>query len=392
MMQGKLVDQPLPEFSLFGGPLHRLGCRMGLVRDGTNTVRLGVALALSVWPVLIVLALVQGVGEKIFSLGVIGGHVRFLVAVPLLFICETGVFPRMSEFVREIVKSGMVPKAELPELASLIRRVVRLNDSWISEALFFLVVFALPLIGPVAEVAAKMGNWGNFSEQGEGRLYGVGWYHGICLPLFRFLLMRWLWRLGLWWYFLWRVAKFPLRLVATHPDRAGGLGFLELVQDHFAPLTVAIGAVYSASFAEAISTGTMPFEALGRLVPIVLGMVALLFVCPLFLFSSKLWLCRVNGWSDYMAMASRYVDAFDRRWVLDETATGESQLGTSDLQSLADLGNSMNVVQGMRLIPTSRRLVLGTVGFVLLPMLPLLLLKYPIDQLAAKLLQTLTGF
>jgi hypothetical protein len=91
-------------------------------------------------------------------------------------------------------------------------------------------------------------------------------------------------------------------------------------------------------------------------------------------------------------MASRYVDAFDRRWVLDETATGESQLGTADLQSLADLGNSMNVVQGMRLIPTSRRLVLGTVGFVLLPMLPLLLLKYPIDQLAAKLLQTLTGF
>ena len=32
------------EFSLLGGPLHRLGVRLGLVRGGTNSLPLGLAL------------------------------------------------------------------------------------------------------------------------------------------------------------------------------------------------------------------------------------------------------------------------------------------------------------------------------------------------------------
>lgn len=384
-------DPAILEFSLLGGPLHRLGGRLGLVRNGSNTVWLGMALGLSAWVTLIVLAVLQGVGGRLFSLGLIGGHVRLLAAIPLFFLCETWVVPRMAEFVREIVRSGLVADDELPGLASLVHRVGRLGESCIVELLFILVAFILPLIAPLPMPSGMTGNPGAILQAG-GRLTLVnGWYLAICLPLFRFLLLRWLWRLGLWWYFLWRVAKFHLRLVPTHPDGAGGLGFLELVQDHFSPLILAIGMVYSASFAEAISAGTMACETLSRLIPMVLIMAAVLFIGPLFFFLSKLWLCRVNGWSDYMAMASRYVEAFDRKWIRDENATGDSQLGTGDLQSLADLGNSLNVVRGMRLVPASRRLVLGVAVSVLLPMLPLLLFKYPMDQLAVRLFRTLTG-
>lgn len=385
-------EKQLQDFSLLGGPLHRLGCRVGLVPGGKNTVPLGWALGLSAWGVLVGLALLQGVGTRVLALDVIGAHVRFLVAVPLFFLCESFVVPRMAEFVREIVNSGLAPESELPKLDLLIRRVGRLKDSWIPEALFFLIAFALPLIGPVASVPGGTGNWGGVFEKEAGQHHWVKhWYMGVCIPLFRFLMMRWLWRLGLWWYFLRRVSKLNLKLVPTHPDSSGGLGFLEMVQDHFAPLMVAISAVYSASFAESISTGTMPFEALGRMIPMVLILVAALFIGPLFLFSGKLWLCRVNGWGDYMAMASRYVEAFDRKWIGDETATGESQLGSGDIQSLADLSNSINVVRGMRFVPTSRRLVTGLAASVLLPMLPLLALKYPVDELVKRLFQTLTG-
>jgi hypothetical protein len=34
----------LEDFSLLWGPLHRLGCRLGLVSGGTNTVALGLVL------------------------------------------------------------------------------------------------------------------------------------------------------------------------------------------------------------------------------------------------------------------------------------------------------------------------------------------------------------
>jgi hypothetical protein len=136
----------------------------------------------------------------------------------------------------------------------------------------------------------------------------------------------------------------------------------------------------------------MAFEELYVMVPAVFLLIAALFVGPLLVFSRKLWECRVKGLNEYMAMAARYAHAFDRKWVRDETATGESQLGTPDMQSLADLTNSVNVVRGMRCILASRRLMVELAVYVILPMAPLLLMKYPFDQLVAQLFQKLIGW
>ena len=385
-------DDKIQEFSLFGGPLHRLGRRLALVRNGTNTVRLGLALGLLAWGVLMLLGLLQGFGHKMFSLAIIGVHVRLLVAIPLFFVCETWVAPRMAEFVRNIVHSGLVPETELPALASDIRRVDRMKDSWLAEVLFLLLAFTLPLIETLTNLPGRTGNWASILAQAGGSLTWVhGWYLGFCLPLFRFLMFRWLWHLGLWWYSLWRVEKLKLHLIPTHSDGAAGLGYLEVVHEHFIPLVLAISAVFSASFAEDILSGKMPFETLYLLTPIVLLLNAVLFICPLFIFSHKLWVCRSTGLSEYMVMASHYVHAFDRKWVRDEKASDESQLGTPDMQSLADLTNSVNVVRGMRWIPAGRRLMIELAASVIVPLLPLFFLKYPVDQLAVKLFQMLTG-
>jgi len=383
-----IEDSKIQELSLFGGPLYRLGCRLGLVRGKMNTFWLGIAIGLLAWGVLVLLALLQGVGHKMFSLAVIGVHVRFLVAIPLFFLCETWLFPLMSEFVREIVSSGMVPETELPALASDIRRVGRMKDSWLAEVLFLLAAFALPMMETIAVLpAGRTGSWASILSQGGGGFTWMhGWYLGFCLPLFRFLMLRWLWHLCLWCYFLWRVEKLKLRLIPTHSDGAAGLGYLEIVHEHFAPLALAISAVLSASFAEDISSGTMAFEKLYGLIPVVLLVNAVLFIGPLFIFSPKLWVCRVTGWSEYMAMTSRYVNAFDRKWIRDENASGESQLGTADMQSLADLTNSVNVVRGMRWVPASRRLILGLAVSAVLPLVPLFLFKYPVGELLWKVL------
>jgi len=385
-------DENIQEFSLLGGPLQWLGCRLGLVRGGTNTFWLGVALGLLAWGVLVLLTLLLGFGHKVFSFAVIGVHVRLLVAIPLFFLCETWVVPLMAEFARGIVSSGLVPDAELPALQSDIRRVGRLKDSWLAEVLFLLAAFALPLIETIVDLPGKSGNWAPLLAQTGGRVGPIlAWYMGFCLPLFRFLMFRWLWHLGLWWYFLWRVKKLDLHLIPTHPDSAGGLGYLEVVQEHFTPLAAAISAVFSASFAEGIFSGTMAFETLYRLIPMVLLLNAVLFLGPLFLFSAKLWICRITGWSEYMRMASRYVNNFDRKWIRGENASGESLLGTPDMQSLADLTNSVNVVRNMRIIPAGQRLMVQLAASAILPLLPLAFLKYPVADLAARLFQMLTG-
>lgn len=378
----------VPEFTLFGGPLLRLGRRLGLVR-GNSTIRLGVALGWVAWSVMLLLAILMGGSRRFFSLDVIAVHVRLLMAIPLFFVCETWVFPRMTEFTREIVSAGMVPETEMSAFAEDIRRTARRSSSWVVEAVFALAAFTLPM---VVDLPGKSANSGLFLAETGGHFGPVLiWYFGYCLPLFRFLLLRWVWRLGLWCWFLFRLQQRKLRLMPTHSDGVGGVGYVEVVHEHFTPLALAISAGFAASFAEDIVSGAAAFESLYRTVPMILLLVAALFVGPLFIFSPSLWMCRIRGWREYMGMASRYTEAFDSRWLRDDKITGEAQLGTPDIQSLADLTNSVNVVRNMQVAPISRRLLMQFAAATALPLLPLLFLKYPVRDVAVRMLQALTG-
>ncbi|HSE14925.1 MAG TPA: hypothetical protein VLB08_04960 [Candidatus Deferrimicrobium sp.] len=384
------ADDKIPELSLLGGPLHWLGSRLGLVRGGTDTIRLGVALGLLGWGVLTLLALLQGLGHKVFSLAAIGVHARLLVAIPLFFVCETKVAPRMAEFVGNIVRSEVVPPRALPMLESGIAGITRWKDSWFPEAMCLLATVLLPLIGKQLHLVGAMATFDSSRLATEWTLAGR-WYWFVCLPLFRFLLFRWLWRLGLWCCFLWRVAKLELDLVPTHPDGAAGLGYLEVVQTYFTPLVLAISVVESASFAEGLSAGTMTFEAVFPALALILVLDAVLFLGPLLIFAPKLWTCRVKGLSDYMAFAARYVIGFDRKWLGDDPAPLNLLLGTQDLQSLADLSNSIDNVRNMRWVPSSLRLLESLAISALLPLVPLLLFKYPVADLARNFFTRLTG-
>lgn len=379
----------LQSFSLLGGPLHWLGSRVGLVRRGTNTVALGLALGVFLWTVLAALAYAAGL-HQIFSLSAIGAHIRLLVVIPLFFLCETWVDPRMTTFVRMIVRSGVVPNKSLPALESEITRTARRKDSWMAEALCLVAAVLLSVSGQPLVLSGTTSAY-DPSHAAAGASPAGFWYWIVCLPLFRFLIVRWIWRLGLWSYFLWRVAKLELDLVPTHPDRAGGLGYLEVVHMHFAPLVLAISATEAASLAEEILAEGMIFEAIYPGFALMLVIDAALFIGPMLVFTPRLWASRVKGLSDYMEFAASYVSRFDRKWVSADRAPEEPLLGTPDLQSLADLSGGIKNVRKMRVLPVSVSMLLYLAVAALLPVLPLLLLKYPIAELAEKLFSRLVG-
>jgi hypothetical protein len=62
-------------------------------------------------------------------------------------------------------------------------------------------------------------------------------------------------------------------------------------------------------------------------------------------------------------------------------------LGAADIQSLADLGNSVDGMKSTRIVPITRDAVIGLVVATLLPVAPLLLTVVPFDQIARQLLQ-----
>ena len=378
------------EFSLLGGPLHQMGIRLGLVRGGTNTVPLGLALGLVPWIILMALALIGGAGHSLFSTSVIGVHARLLLAIPLFFLCESLLDLRVTMFVRTIVRSEVVLPRALPALESEIARINRWRNSWLPEAMCLLAAVVFSLFASQLHISGTTAAYDPSRATSEMMLAGQ-WYLVVCLPLFRFLMIRWLWRLGLWCFFLWRVSRLDLQLMPTHPDGTAGLGYLEVVHAHFTSMILALSVVQSAMLAEELSSGTASFEAIYPAFALVLVVVAVLFLGPLFIFMSRLWACRVKGLSDYMVFGSSYVNGFDRKWLGKGEPDREPLLGTSDLQSLADLGNSISVVRDMRVVPISLLLVKEYALSALLPFLPLLLFKYPATDLAKEFFARLTG-
>ena len=206
------------------------------------------------------------------------------------------------------------------------------------------------------------------------------WYSLVSLPLFQFLFWRWCWRLLIWGWLLRQTARLDLHLVPTHPDLAGGIGALGITQVSLSPLVFGLSAMLVASYAENLLFGGAELGSLALpLTSMVVGSVVVV-LAPLALFAPKLLQVKERGLLQYGALASGYTRAFEMKWIR-RPSTREELLGTADLQSLADLGNSFEVVRNMRIVPFSPSDVMLLAIACVLPMLPLVLIVLPLNEL-----------
>jgi len=90
---------------------------------------------------------------------------------------------------------------------------------------------------------------------------------------------------------------------------------------------------------------------------------------------------------EFGTLASHSVDDFHLKWIERHGADGEPLLGTSDIQSLADLGNAYSVVSKMRIIPVSKDAVIRLALVIILPLLPLTLTMIPLERIIDRLIK-----
>jgi hypothetical protein len=105
---------------------------------------------------------------------------------------------------------------------------------------------------------------------------------------------------------------------------------------------------------------------------------------PLFVFTPQLFQAKWRGLREYGGLAGQYVRDFEAKW-LHGPRPAETLLGSADIQSLADLGNSYAVVRSMRIAPITNQAILAVVAATLLPITPLVLTVMPLEDLLKKL-------
>ena len=107
---------------------------------------------------------------------------------------------------------------------------------------------------------------------------------------------------------------------------------------------------------------------------------------PLLAFSPHLMRAKRAGQREYGKLASRYVEEFDRKWVRGGAPADEQFIGSGDIQSLADLGNSFEIIRGIRPIPFTKETIIQFIVIILLPVLPFTLTIMPLEELITKFL------
>ena len=211
------------------------------------------------------------------------------------------------------------------------------------------------------------------------------WYGYVSLPIFQFLLLRWYFRLLVWTRFLWLVSRIKLSLVPTHPDRVGGLGFLANTVYAFTVLLIAHGAMLAAQFANRILyTGAALTEFKVETGAMVLFLLCIVFG-PLLVFAPQFASAKRTGLGEYGSLAERYVREFDIKWLRNGGPKDESLVGSADIQSLADLANSFEVVKSMRIAPITKDAIIRLAAAVLVPIIPLALTMMSLEELLKRL-------
>jgi hypothetical protein len=387
-----MTERPQKEFAL--APAGPVDCAQAWMKittpDNLRSGRRAFIMALLAWaPLLVMVILHPNPDADISFLHDIAVHARFLLILPLLVMAEGPIRERSRMVVASFRNSGLVANEDMGQFDALVRKGIRLVDSTVAELLVMLLSAALvysAMRGVLSEHALFW--FEKVTAQGHVLSVAGWWYSAVATPVFVFLMVRWLWRYLVWWWFLGSVARIDLRLTGTHPDRAGGLGFVSFHHSIFALITLAVGCAVSAAAANRIlyaGASLKSFQA--PIIGIAAGAV-IVGIAPMLVFTPRLLAAKRKGWSTYGRFASNYVWKFEQKWFTDG-GTQEEALGSGDIQSLADLGGSFERLVGMQVVLLDRRLILSFLIAAAAPMLPLLLTVMPFKEIIRALIKAL---
>jgi hypothetical protein len=382
------------DFSLVtGGPLFQMYVRAHLVVDPLKLLyRRIIVITAIAWVPLLFLSLrdlFSGRVVEVSFLRDVEVYARFLVALPVLIFAEVIVHSRLKPAVRRLVERRIVVPQDLPRYEGMIDSAVRLRNSNVLEIGLIAIVYTAGLWLWGSRIPISSATW-YAMPGGRWHLTSAGyWYVFVSIPIVQFILLRWYLRLLIWFRFLWQVSRLDLHLVPTHPDRCGGLAFLGTGSYAFGPLLFAQGAMLAGVLASRVlyqGQKLMSFrmEIAGFVVFFVFAI-----LCPLLMFASKMSAAKRRGLAEFGQLAQDYVDEFDTKWMNRDSSEADELLGSGDIQSLADLGNSYSVVTDMRWVPVKLDDILRLMAATAAPFAPLLLTVFSLEELVIRFLKML---
>ena len=382
------IEEPAGDVSLVrGGPFYRAQAAVRLV--DSNRWNLGKRILLTVavgWIPIVILTLIVHPSAVISLLRSYAINSRLLIAVPILLAGQPlmeNVFRRIG---RHIWDADLLAPSDSEQLRQTIVKIVRWRDSSLPELVIVVIAYSYVAASAHSHFASAL-PWALTGTGAAAHLSPAGWYVVlVSQPLYQLLLGISLWKWLLWAIFLFKLSRLDTKLVATHPDKHGGLGFLGISPLAIAPTVFAISTAIGATWRTDILREGMHLINLKSSAAVLLVILLLLAFGPLLLFVPKLAELRRKGILDYGILGQIHSTEFDEKWVQHRAGHEQEFLAAPEISSLIDFASSYENVEALKPFPFDKESFLSLVMAIAIPLLPVVLAEIPLVELVKGLL------
>ncbi len=309
---------------------------------------------------------------------------RMLVTLPLFLAARPLIEQLLSQAIRDLFDAGIVPPEAQPRVAEVLRRRAHFTRRP-SVLLLFLV-----LAGGTAAldfVVARAGNGLAWREEGDGLSNAGLWYFFVSNPIYRLVVMRWLWGFVSWFFSMVMFARCVVP-DPLHPDQQGGLERLTTAHVMFSLVLLGGSSALAGAFANQILYQGATFASIRPLIIATVVLLPMLVLVPLLPLVIPMMRARRRMLVAYGKVAEEQARAFSAHWFGKEK-TSDQLRESPDFSALVDLQGSYEVALKMKAFPIQRPLLIPLVLAVLLPMVPVAALELPVVEVLKQLVSVL---
>ena len=311
------------------------------------------------------------------------------IAAVILIVAEPIMDSRFRFLIEHIREAHLLIGPDLAKMDNILDRLRRLRDSFVPELVFALAV-AFRAVTAYSFVAEQTSGDLSYRTSTGIHLTVAGWY-GLLVsaPFIQFLALVVLWRWLLWTIFAFRLSRLNLKLVPSHPDENGGLGFLSISTQAFVPFSFALSTIVGASFRnDILHNGKHLIDFKGPAIALVAILLAVA-VLPLFFFLPRLLPLRRRGILEYSIIGHMQSYAFHDKWVHHGHEHEDEVIAAPEMSTLCDYNAAYKNVEDMHPIPVDKEALMGLAISVLIPALPVILAEIPMQTVLQDLFSTL---
>ena len=372
-----------------GGPFYRVQQFLRLISpDRWNLGRRIIFLIAVGWLPLVLITAILNPDGLLSLVKEYRVHARLLIALPVLLFGEYFMESRFRMVMRHIRQVDLLDAADLAYIDGVIATLVRVRDAFLPE----LVVLVVLIVHTAASYKGLVDAtpWLGHRDGVDLHLTVAGWYAVlVSAPLFQFLLGLSLWRWLMWTFFAFKLSGRNLRLVPTHPDEHGGLGFLGLTVAAFAPVAFAATAVIGATWRNDIlrhGARLMDFKLEAIVLVMIIAVVAF---GPVLFFVPRLAALRRRGTLEYGILGQLHSTEFHEKWIHHRAGHESEFLQASEITSLANLSKTYETIEQLNPFPADKGAIYTLAAAVMIPALPVVLTQIPLVVILKDLLSAL---